>query len=116
MLRHSAACFILCIITWMAGCADQTANSPQQSSDSMATTVADSSSGTNGGSTASFTHVIANEVQYYTTGPQQGRPPDGAFASGTKVNIVRKAGSYALVKSEGGVEAYVAADAVKKYE
>ncbi len=23
-----------------------------------------------------FTHVIAAETEYYTTGPQQGRPPD----------------------------------------
>jgi hypothetical protein len=27
----------------------------------------------------SFTHVIATETDYYTTGPQQSRPPDGTF-------------------------------------
>jgi hypothetical protein len=42
----------------------------------------------------SFSHVITTEVEYYTTGPQQGRPPDGKFRAGTKVNIVQEAGSY----------------------
>jgi serpin B len=63
-----------------------------------------------------FSHVIAAETEYYTTGPQQGRPPDGKFLAGTKVTVVEKSGSYVLVKSEGGAEAYVAADAVKPQE
>jgi hypothetical protein len=62
---------------------------------------------------ATFSHVLVNEAEYYTTGPQQGRPPDGKFPAGTKVSIVRQAGSYTLVRSEGGIEAYVAADIVK---
>ena len=61
-----------------------------------------------------FSHVIAVETEYYTTGPQQSRPPDGMFPPGTKVNIVEKAGSYVLVQSEGGVNAYVATDAIKQ--
>ena len=61
-----------------------------------------------------FSHVIAAETEYYTTGPQQGRPPDGKLPAGTKVSIVEKSGSYVLVKSESGIEAYVAADAVKQ--
>ena len=36
--------------------------------------------------------------------------------AGTKVSVVEESGSYVLVKSEGGVEAYVAADAVKPQE
>jgi hypothetical protein len=64
----------------------------------------------------SFSHVITTEVEYYTTGPQQGRPPDGKFPAGTKVTIVREAGSYILVRSEDGVEAYVASDAIKETE
>lgn len=65
-------------------------------------------------STAS--HVVAAETEYYTTGPQQGRPPDGTFPAGTKVSIVEESGSYVLVKSEDGTEAYIAADAVKQQE
>lgn len=64
----------------------------------------------------SFSHVIAAEVEYYTTGPQQGRPPDGKFPPGTKINIVREAGSYLLVQSQDGVEAYVSTDAIKETE
>jgi serpin B len=63
-----------------------------------------------------FTHVITAETEYYVTGPQQGRPPEGSFPIGTKVSIVEEAGSYVLVKSEDGVEAYVAADAVSQQE
>jgi len=60
--------------------------------------------------------VIVAETEYYTTGPQQGRPPDGKLPEGTKVSIVEESGSYVLVKSESGIEAYVAADAVKQQE
>lgn len=60
-----------------------------------------------------WTHVVAAETVYYTTGPQQGRPPDGKFAGGTPVGLVEEAGSYVLVHSAEGITAYVAADAVK---
>jgi serpin B len=56
-------------------------------------------------------HVIVAETEYYKTGPQQGRPPDGSFPAGTKVRM-----SYVLVKSEDGIEAYVVAGAVKHQE
>ena len=63
-----------------------------------------------------FSHVISTETEYYTTGPQQNRPPDGKFPAGTRVSMVEESGSYVLVRSESGVEAYVAANAVKKQE
>jgi serpin B len=65
-------------------------------------------------SDSEFSHVIATDSEYYTTGPQQGRPPDGTFPADTKVSIVEESGSYLLVKSEAGVEAYVSGDAVKQ--
>ncbi|MCA8988518.1 MAG: hypothetical protein KDA78_12790 [Planctomycetaceae bacterium] len=61
-----------------------------------------------------FSHVIITETEYYITGPQQARPPEGNFPAGTKVRIVEEAGSYVRVKSEGDIEAYVAADAVEE--
>jgi uncharacterized protein YgiM (DUF1202 family) len=39
-------------------------------------------------------------------------PPDGTFKAGTKVALVRAAGSYSLVTSAAGVEAWVTSDAV----
>jgi len=63
-----------------------------------------------------LSHVITAETEYYTSGPQQGRPPDGKFPAGTNVSIVKNSGSYVLVRSDGGVEAYVSADAVKQRE
>lgn len=63
-----------------------------------------------------FPHVISGETEYYTGGPQQGRPADGRFSAGTKVRVLEKTGSYVRVRSEDGVEAYVAADAVARPE
>ena len=60
-----------------------------------------------------WTHQVALETEYYKTGPQQMRPPDGKFAPGTKVRIVREAGSYIQVESETGVTAYVEAGSLK---
>ena len=63
--------------------------------------------------TPTFTHTITIDTEYYADGPQQARPPDGTMKAGTKVNVVQEAGSYCRVKSEDGVEVYVAADSVK---
>lgn len=63
-----------------------------------------------------FTHVIASDAVYYVGGPQQAQPPDGTFTAGTKVLIIEEAGSYSLIRSEEGIEAYVAADVVMKRE
>ena len=62
-----------------------------------------------------FTHEIAGpfEAVYYLTGPQQARPPEGKFKSGTKVKLLRNAGSYSQVQSESGIIAYVATGALK---
>ena len=67
-------------------------------------------------SDSEFSQMITAETAYYTTGPQQDRPPDGRFSAGTKVNVIEQSGSYVWVKSDGGIEAYVAADAVRKQE
>jgi hypothetical protein len=63
-----------------------------------------------------FTHTISVDTEYYLGGPQQAQPPDGTFKAGTKVKLVEEAGSYCVVESEDGVQAYVAADAVKPVE
>ncbi len=61
-----------------------------------------------------WTHQLVRAVEYYNDGPQQMRPPDGKLPAGAKVRVIRSAGSYALVESESGVRAYVAADALKE--
>lgn len=58
-------------------------------------------------------HVVKVASQYYMDGPQQGRPPDGEFATGTKVRLLESAGSYSLVLSEEGTEAYVSSDVIR---
>jgi len=66
---------------------------------------------------APFTHTIAGAtggVFYYRSGPQQARPPEGKFKPGTRVRLVRSAGSYAVVQSETGITAHVATASLKK--
>ena len=60
--------------------------------------------------------VVFPDTAFYLTGPQQARPPDGAFAKGMRVAIVLDAGSYSLVTSETGVTAYVATGSLRKIE
>ena len=62
-----------------------------------------------------FTHEIAGpfETVYYLTGPQQTRPPEGRFKPGTRVRLVRNAGSYCVVQSETGITAHVVTSALK---
>lgn len=60
-----------------------------------------------------YTHTLKTTVEYYATGPQQGRPPDGQMAAGTKVRLVEAAGSYSLVEAATGKKGYVASDALQ---
>ena len=60
-----------------------------------------------------FAHVIVQQVDYYKAGPQQASAPDGKLTPGTKVQIIRQAGSYTEVKTEDGRQGYVAADSVQ---
>ncbi len=59
--------------------------------------------------------IIAAPTEYYIAGPQQGRPPDGRFAAGTKVDLLQEAGSYARIRAENGVVAYVARSALTSH-
>ena len=61
-----------------------------------------------------FSHVVKQETEYYTSGPQQGSPPDGKFPPGTKVNVRRRTGGYSLVKAQDGTEGYVSSDALEE--
>lgn len=62
---------------------------------------------------SAFTHVVAHETAYYLSGPQQARPPDGRLTVGTRVTVLQQAGSYCLIRTENGIEAYAATDALK---
>jgi NitT/TauT family transport system substrate-binding protein len=61
---------------------------------------------------ADWTHTLSRDEAYYQTGPQQGRPPEGTFKSGTKVKLLENAGSYSRVTAENGTTAWVASDAL----
>ncbi|MCH2180738.1 MAG: nuclear transport factor 2 family protein [Mariniblastus sp.] len=59
-------------------------------------------------------HQISVETVYYTTGPQQGRAPDGKFPAGTVVTVLKEAGSYRLVESDSGIVGYVESGSVER--
>jgi hypothetical protein len=60
-----------------------------------------------------FTHVLNADVPYYSTGPQQAKPPDGTFKAGSKVVFIQDAGSYSEVETEDGIKGFVSTDALK---
>ncbi|MEM1294062.1 MAG: hypothetical protein AAGH89_01780 [Verrucomicrobiota bacterium] len=63
--------------------------------------------------TPTFSHVVKFPTEYYLGGPQQARPPDGTFEAGTEVNLLEDSGSYLLVESKGGVQAFVSTSALE---
>ena len=62
---------------------------------------------------ASSTHTITTDTEYYLSGPQQARPPEGKLKAGTKVEVLEEAGSYCRVKSEDDVVGFVVTDSLK---
>lgn len=60
-----------------------------------------------------YPYVISQEADYYATGPQQGAPPDGKFATGTQVKVRRQTGGYWLVESTDGISGYVDSQSVR---
>jgi serpin B len=64
----------------------------------------------------SFTHLVLRDSPFYTSGPQQSRPPDGTLLAGQLVERAQDAGSYLVVRTEDGTEAHVSAGSLKKLE
>ena len=62
----------------------------------------------------SFPDVITSSTAYYTDGPQQGRPADGTLAEGTRIRVIKDAGSYSVVQTADGIHAYVSTGAIGK--
>ena len=63
-------------------------------------------------SSSSYPAEIIETSVYYTGGPQQGRPPEGEFIKGTRVQVLENAGSYSIVRFAAGIEAYVSTGAI----
>ncbi len=62
------------------------------------------------------THALNADAAFYSTGPQQGRPADGTLTQGTKVRILREAGSYVQVETESGLRVFVSSGALVALE
>ena len=54
-----------------------------------------------------FTHILTSDTPYYTSGPQQGGPPDGTLKKGTQIIVIQNSGSYSLVESADKIKAYI---------
>ena len=55
-----------------------------------------------------LTHRFVRNVSYYATGPQQGSPPDGVIARGTRCELLgSKIGAYEKVRTEDNRTGYV---------
>jgi len=67
----------------------------------------------NAAAQAEYPAEIGSFTAYYTGGPQQGRPPDGQLEPGTRVKVLENAGSYALIRTADGIEAYVSTAAIR---
>ncbi len=110
MPRHIAVSLSLLVALVALGCSGQSSPPANidggQDTDATADALSDRPAET-------FPYTIAQEVEYYTTGPQQGRPPDGTLAAGTKVNVLRRTGGYSLVRWAGGIEGYVLTEAIQ---
>ena len=61
---------------------------------------------------AEYPVQIGTATPYYTGGPQQGRPPEGQLWPGTPVRVLQDAGSYSLIRTADGIEAYIATAAI----
>lgn len=105
--------FLIPTIAFLLGCSSDTATiEPSQQAPAAVSERQQAPSPTEG--TSDFTHIITTDTVYYEIGPQQAQPPDGTLKAGTKVNVVREAGSYCRVESEDGVVGLVEAGAVKE--
>ncbi|MDP6545667.1 MAG: hypothetical protein QGH60_16915 [Phycisphaerae bacterium] len=94
---------LVCGFVLVAGCAEKAQPKIQANGQPVA-------------SKAALTHVVTADTVYYMSGPQQARPPEGKFKAGTKVTLLQKAGSYSVVRSEGGVQAHVSTASLKAIE
>ena len=105
---------LLITITLLVGCSPDTSLEPSQQPPAAASEEQQTLSPTE--SREEFTHVITTDTAYYTTGPQQARPPDGTLEAGTKVRVIEDAGSYCRVETEDEVIGFVVVDVVATAE
>jgi hypothetical protein len=110
MPRHTAATLGSLVVLVVTGCSGQS-SPPANIDGEPQTDVAPYASASRPAET--FSYPLIRDVEYYTSGPQQGRPPDGTLSAGTKVNVLRRTGSYSLVRTAEGVEGYIASDAIQ---
>ena len=101
----------LLVIAFVPGCSGDTP-APAPTPETPATPQVEQPA--EGPESATFSgHVLVADTEYYIDGPQQARPPDGTLKAGTKVMVIEDAGSYCRVRSQDGIVAFIATDAIK---
>lgn len=61
---------------------------------------------------AAFPYVVMKGTSYFTSGPQQMKPPDGVFQEDTAVKISQDAGAFVLLETAAGEKLFVSTDAL----
>ena len=103
----------LCLSILLPGCGYFTMTSTIEFPDEVVATL--NNSPTNTVIAGDFTHLIQSTgEQYYLNGPQQAQAADGSFPKGTRVKLIREAGSYSIVLSESGITAHVTTGCLKQ--
>lgn len=74
------------------------------------------SGGTTETSDNKLEYTLTGKTPYYTGTPMQGRAPEGSFAPGTKVQLLKSAATgaaYSLVRSADGIQAFINTGALR---
>lgn len=66
--------------------------------------------------TSTWTHQTIRPTEYYLTGPQQARAPDGIFPKGTRLTVLHTSGSYSRIEAQNGEIAWISRDAIAPIE
>jgi hypothetical protein len=102
-MNQPLSILLVAAVVLLAGCAEQPA-APAKSSPSGVQSPARPAEPPAGPTM----FVLSTGTTYYAGDPLRGHKADGTFRRGTKVSLVHRAGNYSVVRSEDGVEAYVA--------
>lgn len=99
---------LVAAVVLLAGCVEPPSPPAGKPSDTGVAATARSAPPTGSPPAATTMFVLTTGTVYYAGDPLHGHKPDGTFRRGTKVSLVHRAGNYTVVRSEDGIEGYVA--------
>ena len=121
MNRYKVVWFLFVLALSTGGCVTATKPGPSEENPSKKITLREKPRSAKTSKIRSATNeraraVVISHTVYYLGGPQQGRPPEGVFKSGTHVTIEVDNGGYVKVSADNGVTAWVSKSSLKRIE